>query len=96
VRAALLALPMAPACGVIKRPDRDLVVIWVDGFLEGALVEQALRGRGDVIDWGASIDCAVGMTWEPWFGEPYTIGTGESAPIEQIPAWLKRLQELQP
>lgn len=71
IRAALLCLPKAPACGVMRQTDNDLVLIWVDSYLERALVEQTLAGLGNLMAWPAPIDCT--SSWQRWYGEPYDL-----------------------
>ena len=74
MRAKLLCLVRAPACGVIRADPTNaldhLVLIWAATDLGAQLVEQVLA-RHTLIDWPATID--VTGRWEPWHGTPHEV-----------------------
>src|SRR5581483_6083856 len=74
IRTLLHTLVKQPACGVTLRADRQLVLIWTEGYLQHALVTSVLTGLGDMLDWSKTIEYID--NWEPWFGEPWVAEPG--------------------
>lgn len=92
-RQRLLTLAHAPACGVLRKPvGEHLVLAWADTEIEQARIRATLHGLGAVIDWPGRL--VVGL-WDPWYGEAYTVQRDDCAQ-EDIPAWLARIQEAAP